>query len=70
MKIKLYDVVALLEDIPEKNLSRGQVGTLVEKLDDNIFEIEFSDDAGKTYALVPVEAKNFLVLHYSNIKIA
>ena len=30
--IQLLDVVALNEDLPERNLSRGQVGTVVELL--------------------------------------
>ena len=31
--MKLLDVVALLEPIPEQHLLRGQVGTVVEKAD-------------------------------------
>ena len=31
-EIKLLDVVALTVDVPEHNLSRGQVGTVVELL--------------------------------------
>ena len=42
--IKLLDVVALTVDIPEYNLWRGQVGTVVELLADGAaFEVEFSD---------------------------
>ena len=42
-KIKLLDVVALTEDIPEHNLKRGEVGTVVEILSDGeAFEVEFS----------------------------
>lgn len=33
-KIKLLDVVALTEDIPEHNLKRGDIGTVVEILSD------------------------------------
>ena len=32
MKFKLLDTVALTHDIPELNLSRGQIGTVVEIL--------------------------------------
>ena len=49
--IQLLDVVALTEDIPERHLYRGQVGTVVEELAPEVFEVEFSDDEGKTYAL-------------------
>ena len=31
-KIKLLDVVALTQDVPEHNLKRGEVGTVVEIL--------------------------------------
>ena len=45
----LLDVVALLSDVPAHGLLRGQVGTVVELLD-GAYEVEFSDDEGKTYA--------------------
>lgn len=49
-KIKLLDVVALTEDIPEHNLISGEVGTVVEILaDGDAFEVEFSDDNGQMY---------------------
>jgi hypothetical protein len=49
MNIKLLDVVALTGDIPEYNLRRGQVGTVVEILaNGNAFEVEFSDLDGRT----------------------
>ena len=53
MNIKLLDVVALTGDIPEYNLRRGQVGTVVEILaNGNAFEVEFSDLDGRTYESV------------------
>lgn len=49
-KIKLLDVVALTEDIPEHNLKSGEVGTVVDILaDGDAFEVEFSDDNGQMY---------------------
>jgi hypothetical protein len=50
MKPKLLDVVALTDDLPERGLSRGQVGTLVEQLGTETFEVEFCDDEGRMYA--------------------
>ena len=48
--IKLLDVVALTVDLPDYNLWRGQVGTVVEILaGGNAFEVEFSDREGRTY---------------------
>ena len=44
-------LVALTVDLPEDNLWRGQVGTVVEILaGGTAFEVEFSDRAGRTYA--------------------
>ena len=63
-KVKLLDVVALTEDIPSHKLTRGQVGTVVEHLAPEVFEVEFSDNGGKTFAELAVKADQLLVLHY------
>ena len=60
----LLDVVALLTDLPAQQLGRGQVGTVVEQLDDRTVFVEFSDDQGRAYALAPCPTKELLVLHY------
>lgn len=62
--IDLLDIVALTEDIPTYRLPRGQVGTVVEELAPNVFEVEFSDNHGRTYAMLPLNSKQLLVLHY------
>ena len=62
--IQLLDVVALTEDVPSRHLVRGQVGTVVEILVPGVFEVEFSDNEGRAYALLPLNAKQLLVLHY------
>jgi hypothetical protein len=49
MPPKLLDVVALLEDLSSHNLMRGQVGTIVETVAPDVFDVEFSDDDGPTY---------------------
>jgi uncharacterized protein DUF4926 len=61
--IQLLDVVALTEGIADRNLNRGHVGTVVELLDDGVFEIEFSDNHGRTYATVAVPEKKLMVLY-------
>jgi uncharacterized protein DUF4926 len=63
-EIRLLDVVALTEDIPIRGLQRGQVGTVVELLGSGTFEVEFVDNEGRTYATVPLNAHQLLVLHY------
>jgi hypothetical protein len=60
----LLDVVALLNDLPAQRLTRGQVGTVVERLDEQNSLVEFSDDEGKAYAIVPCPDSALLVLHY------
>jgi Domain of unknown function (DUF4926) len=59
----LLDVVALLTDLPGQRLARGQVGTIVEQLDDKTSLVEFSDDQGRAYALAPCPRDDLLVLH-------
>jgi hypothetical protein len=60
---RLLDVVALLSDIPGHGLLRGQVGTVVELLD-GAYEVEFSDDEGKTHAELALAPDQLLVLHH------
>jgi hypothetical protein len=61
----VLDVVALLADLPEQNLARGQVGTVVEALDNEMALVEFSGDDGRAFALVPCLRADLLVLHYT-----
>ena len=60
----LLGVVALLKDLPAQDLTRGQVGTAVEQLDDKTWLVEFSDDEGRAYAIAPCQGADLLVLHY------
>jgi hypothetical protein len=64
MGMKLLDVVALTEDVPERGLNRGQVGTIVEELAPGVFEVEFADNEGRAYALLSLRAEQLMVLHY------
>jgi hypothetical protein len=58
----LLSAVALLRDLSEYGLVRGQVGTIVEALDDATPLVEFSDDSGQAYAIVPCPRDALLVL--------
>jgi hypothetical protein len=63
--IKLLDVVALTVDLPEHDLWRGQVGTVVEILaHGNAFEVEFSDSDGRMYASLGLRPDQIMVLRY------
>ncbi len=59
----LLDVVALLIDVPEIGLVRGQVGTIVEEVDKAVL-VEFSDEQGRAYAVATFPRTDLLVLHY------
>ncbi len=62
--MKLLDTVALLGDVPEAQLRRGQVGTVVEALGGDVYEVEFSDDEGRTYALLPLPETLLMTLRF------
>ncbi len=62
--IKPLAVVALVEDLPSENLRRGQVGTVVESLAPAVFEVEFCDNDGRTYASLALRAEQLMVLHH------
>lgn len=68
--IELLDVVALAQDMPEQGLLRGQVGTVVELLAPGVFEVEFSDDQGKTYAMLPIASDHLILLHTAPMRTA
>ena len=61
--IKLLDTVALLENIPARKLRAGEVGTVVEILADGVYEVEFCDEDGQTYAEFAVRADQIMPLH-------
>jgi len=62
-KPELLDVVALLYDFEEHGLSRGEVGTIVELLDNgNAYEVEFSDENGRMYVSTSFLATDLLVI--------
>jgi hypothetical protein len=68
--MKLLDVVALTEDVPEENLRRGEVGTVVEVFHPDAFEVEFADGDGQTYAMATLRRDQLMVLHYKPARAA
>ncbi len=65
--LKLLNSVALIENLPELGLYRGQVGTIVEVYEPGVFEVEFSDLQGRTYALETLNNRQVMMLHYRPI---
>ena len=68
--IHMYDIVALLEEMPAPHVStsqqlllrRGQTGTVVMVYDDTTCEVEFAGRDGRAYAILPVKADKLMVL--------
>ena len=69
MKIKVLDVVAVLNDLPDRNLLKGQVGTIVEQLDENVFEVEFVNSKGETIVMEEIHEDNLFLLHFEIEKV-
>jgi Domain of unknown function (DUF4926) len=66
--MKLLDVVALIQDSPALNLCKGQVGTIVEIYEPNVFEVEFVDLQGKTYAVETLNASQLMSLYHQPVR--
>ena len=60
--VEVLDLVALLDDLPEHGLVRGEVGTVLEVYEGAV-EVEFSDDDGRTYSQLPLHSELLLLLH-------
>lgn len=65
--MKEHAPVILDVDLPDKGLQRGQVGTIVEVLGDGVYEVEFADLNGETYAMLSLRAEQLLLLHYNPV---
>lgn len=63
-ELEILSVVALIEELPENGLRRGQVGTIVENLAPGVYEVEFSDDIGRTYASVALSRDQLMRLYH------
>jgi hypothetical protein len=61
-EIKLLDVVALTEDMPQYQLRRGEIGAVVECYAGNAYEVEFVAQDGYTYALVTLQSDQLIAL--------
>lgn len=65
--VKLLDVVALLVDKPADSLVTGHVGTVVEVFSPEVFEVEFLDPEGRTFALTELKRDELLVLKHEPV---
>jgi hypothetical protein len=68
--LHLLAVVALLNDVAARGLVRGQVGTIVEELAPGAWEVEFSDDEGRSYATLALRSEDLMPLRYAPVRAA
>jgi len=68
--IEVLDVVALTDNLPERGLVCGQVGTIVETLAPDVVEVEFCDNNGRTYASLSLKTSQLMVLHHEPVEAA
>lgn len=60
--MKILDVVATLREYPELHIGRGQVGTIIEELDDGYVLVEFANLDGVAYAISPIPVEQLIRL--------
>ena len=64
-KLNLLDVVALKENLAKNYLKMGQVGTIVEELAPDVYEVEFSNNDSQTYAMLPLKSEQLIRLYFA-----
>jgi Domain of unknown function (DUF4926) len=69
-RIDELQVVALLVDHPLEKLQRGQVGTVVARIDEHTVLVEFSHDGGNAFALAPFAITDVLVLRCAPLELS
>jgi hypothetical protein len=62
MQPALFDTVELLVDLPAHNLRSGSLGAIVHAYEERNYEVEFINEEGKTTALCPLSAEQFIVV--------
>jgi len=63
--MKMFDVVASLQDLPQQQVVKGQVGTVVEELDNDHVLVEFADVNGVAYAIATVPMGQLMKLKHA-----
>jgi hypothetical protein len=64
-KVHLMDTVALTHDLPSQGLYRGQVGNIVDLIDeDRSYRVRFITPEGRDYASMILQQDQLMVLHF------
>lgn len=61
----LHDLIELLVNLPEYNLSIGDKGMIIDSLDESHFEVEFIEEAGETTEPCVLSTEQFIVVWQS-----
>lgn len=61
--LRLHDVVALTQPLPEHNLRRGDVGTVIDIGPNDQYLLEFADRNGISYATPTVSSQRVLKVY-------
>ncbi len=64
----LFDIVELIEDIPERGLRAGMQGTIVECHSNNAYEVEFTNEQGETLDFLALYPNQFIVVWRAKAK--
>ena len=65
--LELLDVVVLTEALPALKLRKGELGTIVECLDKDVFLVEFADSKGVTYSMPVLNASELMKVYYEPV---
>ena len=66
---EILDVIVLTEAIPVLNLRKGELGTIVEILEKDIFLVEFADSKGTTYSMPALNANILMKVFYEPVTV-
>jgi hypothetical protein len=66
---EILDVVVLTEALPLLNLRKGELGTIVEVLDEDVFLVEFADSKGVTYAMPALNVNVLMKVFYEPVAV-
>ncbi|HLC15603.1 MAG TPA: DUF4926 domain-containing protein [Thermodesulfovibrionia bacterium] len=59
---EIGDVIELITDIPNRNLRVGRQGTIVHCHNNDSYEIEFTDNTGRTLDFLALHSKQFIIV--------
>ncbi|MGD1702926.1 DUF4926 domain-containing protein [Dapis sp. BLCC M229] len=76
-ELQELDIVALTEDRQTTHFETGesiilyrrQVETIVMEYNNNVFEVDFSDNDGTTYAMETISGNQIMRLHYELVEV-